>query len=168
MKRILIIGTSGSGKSSLAAQVAQRLGLPFFASDHFYWEPGWKLVSLDEVHARLAEIVCREAWVLDGNFDNERELVWKSADCIVWLDYSFATILWRVASRNLRWLVTRQVTWSGNRMTWSQAISGIRHAVKSYSLKRRLYPGWQAELSGVACHRFHNSREAQAWLQSLG
>jgi len=67
MKRILVIGTSGAGKSTLAQRVSKSLGLPFIASDHFYWEPGWKVASSEKVHQQLGEVVRREAWVLDGN-----------------------------------------------------------------------------------------------------
>jgi len=167
MKRILVIGVSGSGKSTLTERLARQLGLPFFASDSFYWEPGWKPAASEKVHARVREIVAQEAWVLDGNFDDQREQVWPQADCIVWLDYSLLTVCWRVTTRNLGWLLTRQTTWSGNRMTLSRALSGLRHTVKSHALKQRNYPQWLATLPGVTVRRFHSSREAQAWLRSL-
>ena len=166
MKRILVIGTSGAGKSTLAQRISKSLGLPFIASDHFYWEQGWKVASSEKVHQQLMEVVHREAWVLDGNFDDERELVWCRADCIIWLDYSWLTICSRIVFRNLLWIITRQPTWSGNRMTLERAFSGLRHAIKSYPVKRRNYPRWLAELSSVPIYRFCTSREAEAWLQS--
>jgi hypothetical protein len=52
-------------------------------------------------------------------------------------------------------------------MTLQRAVSGLCHAVKSYRIKRRNYPQWLAELSGVPSHRFCTSREAEDWLQSL-
>ena len=167
MQRILVIGTSGAGKSTLAQRISESLGLPFVASDHFYWEAGWKVAPAEKVHQQLSEVISREAWVLDGNFDDEREFVWGRADCIIWLDYSWLTICRRVVLRNTLWLITRQPTWSGNRMTLRRARSGLRHAVESYRVKRRNYPRWLAELSGVPSHRFCTSREAEAWLQSL-
>ena len=168
MKRILVIGTSGAGKSTLAQRLSQSLGLPFIASDHFYWEPGWTAASLEKVHEQLSEVIRQETWVLDGNFDDERQLVWGRADCLIWLDYSLLTICRRVVWRNFLWVITRQPTWSGNRMTLQRALSGLRHAVRTYRDKRRNYPQWVAELSGVASHRFCTSREAEAWLQSRG
>jgi adenylate kinase family enzyme len=167
MKRILVIGTSGTGKSTLAQRLSNILRLPFFATDHFYWESGWKTTTDDKVLQQVKDVIHREAWILDGNFDNERELVWKQADCIIWLDYSLPTICRRIVFRNFLWAMTRQSIWSGNRMTLRRAISGIRHAVKSYSLKRKNYPQWLAELSGIETHRFHTSRETDTWLQSL-
>jgi hypothetical protein len=167
MKRILVIGTSGASKSTLAQRVSKSLGLPFIASDHFYWEPGWNVASSEKVHQQLKEVIRREAWVLDGNFDNERELVWRRADCIIWLDYSLLTIWSRITFRNFLWVITQQPTWSGNRMTLQRAFSGLCHAVKSYPVKRRNYPQWLAELAGVPRYRFCTSREAEAWLRSL-
>src|ERR1051325_7678155 len=105
MKRILVIGTSGAGKSTLAGRISKSLELPFIASDHFYWAPGWKVVSSEKVRQHLREVVGQEAWVLDGNFDDEREFVWRRADCIIWLDYSLLTICSRVVSRNLLWVI---------------------------------------------------------------
>ena len=167
MKRILVIGTSGAGKSTLAQRISKTLGLPFIASDHFYWQHGWNVTSSEKLHQQLREVVRREAWVLDGNFDDEREFVWYRADCIIWLDYSLLTICSRIVFRNFLWVITQQPTWSGNRMTLQRALSGIRHAARSYRVKRRNYPQWLVELSGVPSYRFCTSREAEAWLQSL-
>lgn len=167
MKRILIIGTSGSGKSTLAKRLSNCLQVPFFASDPFYWEPGWKITPSEKVRQQVMDVIKHEAWVLDGNFDEEREFVWKQADCIVWLDYSLATICRRILFRNFLWLIENQPIWSENRMTLQRAISGIRHSVKSYPLKRRNYPKWLAELSGTETHRFRTSHETEIWLQSL-
>ena len=167
MKRILVIGTSGAGKSTLAQRVSKSLGLPFIASDHFYWEPGWKVAPSEKVQEHLTGVVRQEAWVLDGNFDNQHEFVWCRADCIIWLDYSLMTICRRIVFRNFLWVITQQPIWSGNRMTLQRALSGLRHAIKSYRIKRRNYPQWLAELSGVPSFRFRTSREAEAWLQCL-
>ena len=167
MKRILVIGTSGAGKSTLAKRMSESLGLPFIASDHFYWEPGWKVAPSEKVQSHLTEVVGREAWVLDGKFGNEREFLWCRADCIIWLDYSLMTICRRIVFRNFLWVMTQQPTWSGNRMTLQRALSGVCHAIKSYRVKKRNSPQWLAELSGVPSFRFRTSREAEAWLQRL-
>jgi adenylate kinase family enzyme len=161
------LAPSGAGKSTLAQRVSKSLRLPFIGSDHFYWEPGWKVASSEKVHQQVSAVVRREAWVLDGNFDNERDFVWCRAHCIIWLDYSLLTIFRRIIFRNSLWVITQQPTWSGNRMTSRRALSGLCHAVKSYSIKRRNYPQWLAELPAVQSYRFCSSREAEVWLQRL-
>ncbi len=167
MKRILVIGTSGSGKSTLAQQIAQRLGLPYVPTDPFYWEPDWKVASPGRVAALLSIALAEPAWVLDGNFDDRREQVWPLAECIVWLDLSWSITIGRVIARNLGWAWTRQPIWSGNRMTWRRALSGVRHAVRSHGLKRRQYPGYLAELGGPQILHFTRSRDVQDWLEAL-
>ena len=167
MKKILVIGNSGSGKSTLAKQLSELLHLQFFPSDNFYWESGWKIASSDKVRQQVIDVISKNEWILDGNFDDDHELIWKQADCIIWLDYSLPTILKQIVRRNFRWAITRQTTWSGNKMTFQRAISGIRHAVKSHSLKRKIYPYWLAELSGVRTYRFCTKQETEIWLQGL-
>ena len=75
MKRILVIGNSGSGKSTLAKRLSECLKLPFFPSDHFYWELNWKIASSEKVRQQVRDVINQEVWILDGNFDDEYELV---------------------------------------------------------------------------------------------
>ncbi len=167
MQRILIIGASGSGKSTLAQRVSARLGIPYFATDPFYWDTDWKPVPMEQVREKLNSVLAQNAWVLDGNFDDERNLLWNSADCIVWLDYPLPLVLTRVIIRNLGWVIRREVTWSGNRMSFKRAVSGIRHSVRSVRGKRAVYPGYIAALQGGNVHQFHTNRQTEAWLASL-
>ena len=167
MKRILVIGTSGSGKSTLARRLSELLKLPYFPSDPFYWEADWKIASDEQVLQRLVEVIARETWILDGNFEDRRELVWGRADCIIWLDYSLPTVLSRVVLRNLRWFVTQQRIWSGNRMTLARALSGIRHAARSYAGKKARYPVFLADFPDTPVHRLQTNRATEAWLAQL-
>jgi adenylate kinase family enzyme len=167
MKRILVIGNSGTGKSTLAKRLSTCLNLPYFPSDPFYWEPGWKLTPADRVFQQVRDVTSQKSWILDGNFDEYHEFVWRQADCILWLDYSLSIILKQVIIRNFKWLLTREPGWSGNRMTLRRAVSGVRHAIRSYSLKKKKYPCWLAELSEVTQYRFCTRKETETWLQGL-
>jgi adenylate kinase family enzyme len=167
MKRILVIGNSGTGKSTLAKRLSICLNLPFYPSDPFYWEPGWKPAPADKVFQQVREVTFSESWILDGNFDEYHEFVWRQADCILWLDYPLSVILKQVIIRNFKWLLTCEPVWSGNSMTLRRAVSGVRHSIKSYSLKKKNYPCWLAELSGIRQYRFRTKQETETWLQSL-
>jgi hypothetical protein len=167
MKRILVIGNSGAGKSTLAKRLSDCLLLPFFPSDPFYWEPGWKTASTDKVFQQISDVISRESWIIDGNFDEYHECVWRRADCILWLDYSLPIILKQIIIRNFKWLFMREPIWSGNTMTFHSAISGIRHAIRSYTLKRQNYPRWLAEIPRIPYCRFRTRKETEAWLQGL-
>lgn len=167
MQRILVIGTSGSGKSTLARAIAGRLDLLYTPTDPFYWKAGWRPASSERVGACLEAVLADDAWILDGNFDDRRDQVWGRADCIIWLDLPWSLTVWRVAIRNVRWVLSREPVWSGNVMTWRRAWSGIRHAAMSHSMKRRLYPHWLAEAAVPRVWHFKTDREVAAWLKQL-
>ncbi|NSW50988.1 MAG: (d)CMP kinase [Anaerolineae bacterium] len=167
MQRILVIGTSGSGKTTLARQLSDRLGIPFIPTDPLYWGKNWAVIPRAIVRQRVAEVVSQPAWVMDGNFDNERELVWDNADHIVWLDYPLALTLWRVAARNLGWWISQTPVWSGNRMTLARLISGVRHSIRSYPIKQANYREWLAAYPAGKVVIFRCPAEVTSWLAKL-
>jgi adenylate kinase family enzyme len=94
-ERIIVIGCSGSGKSTLAAALAARLSLPYTPTDPVYWTDDWRPAPATDVRAWADRATAAERWVLDGNFDAERDLVWGRAQLAVWLDLPLTTTLWR-------------------------------------------------------------------------
>ena len=167
MKKVLVIGCSGAGKSTFAKRIASKTALRYIATDPFYWGSDWKLVSDEKVLERVYRATSEETWILDGNFDSERKMVWQRADTIIWLDYSFLQVLTQVTRRNLALWLSQNPTWSGNRMTWKRAWSGIRHSVKSHRRKRLIYPDYLASLDDIQVLHFTKSQEAEAWLTTL-
>jgi len=167
MKRVLIVGTSGAGKSTIAKIVAARIGVAYYASDDFYWERDWQPARIDRVNRLIDEVLEKPSWVLDGNFEHRWQDVWNQADQIVWLDYSLPRVLWQVASRNVRWLLSRRLVWSGNRMTCRRVFSGIRHSVRSHGRKRKIYPEYIAQLRHDNVFRFSSRQQTEAWISSL-
>jgi hypothetical protein len=166
--RIAVLGASGSGKSTLAAMLAARLALPYLATDQVFWTGDWRPVPHAETRAWLDAATARPAWVTDGNFDGDRDLLWARAELIVWLDLPLAIVMARVLRRNLGWWVRGARVWGGQRMTLAKAFGGARHALASHGLKRRTYPGWLAELdAGTQVVRIGSARALAAWLQSL-
>ena len=166
-RRIIVLGCSGSGKSTLAPVLAARLALPYLATDAVYWTHDWRPTPPAEVRAWVDAATSAEAWVLDGNFEAERDLVWARADLAVWLDLPFATTLWRVTRRNLGWWIGRQPVWGDNRMTLAKALTGIRHALRSYALKRRTYPARLAAFPHLQVVRIASPRALTLWLADL-
>jgi hypothetical protein len=108
-----------------------------------------------------------ESWVLDGNFDAERDLVWGRAELAIWLDFSLATTLWRVSRRNFGWLTSGEPVWGGRRMTLAKALSGVRHTLRSHALKRSAYPSLLAGFPRLQVVRLTSPRAAETWLASL-
>ncbi|HEY2707489.1 MAG TPA: hypothetical protein VGI95_05490 [Caulobacteraceae bacterium] len=165
--RIAVLGCSGSGKSTLAAKVAERLGLPYVPSDRVFWTDTWRPTPACQMRAWLDEATSRDRWVLDGNFDGDRDLLWERADLAIWLDLPRTLVLSQVLRRNLGWCVTGADVWGGQRMTLAKALSGVRHMLRSHGLKRRTYPDWLAALPATPVVRLRSSRELADWLATL-
>jgi adenylate kinase family enzyme len=167
MNRVLVIGASGAGKSSLAAKISAVSGLPYTPTDDFYWQDNWCPASEESVIAAADRVTAQTRWVLDGNFDDQRHFVWQRADTVVWLDFPRRIIVMRAIRRNLRYLVSQEPICSGNRMTWRRAWSGIRHSFRSVGLKRKLYPSYLPEFPHLTVLRFRRPEEASDWFASL-
>ena len=101
-KRIMVIGSSGSGKSTMAKRLGERTGLPVIHMDAIYWQPGWVATPADEVYERATAAADRPAWVFDGNHSKSRDYRMERADTVIYLDFSRFTCVWRVLKRWIR------------------------------------------------------------------
>ena len=88
MDRILVIGCPGSGKTRLAGQLSEKLGLPVVHLDRLWWTGDWENVSREEFDRRLEEVLEGDKWIIDGNFSRTMPMRLKYCDTIVYLDYS--------------------------------------------------------------------------------
>ena len=163
-RRIAVIGCSGSGKSTLAARIAAQRGLPYIATDPVFWAPGWTPTPSSEVTAWLRAAAAAEAWVMDGNFEDRRDILWDRAELIVWIDLPLGVTLWRGARRNLGWWLTGAKVWGGLPMTLRKALGGLRHTLASHGLKRRAYPAFLAAYPPGKVVRLASARAVAAWL----
>lgn len=99
MKRILVIGSGGAGKSTFARRLGESLHLEVVHLDAHYWKPGWVEPPKGEWRARVEELLKRDAWVMDGNYSGTLDLRLASCDTVVFLDLPRAVCLWRVLKR---------------------------------------------------------------------
>ena len=99
MKRIAIIGPGGAGKSTLARQIGERLGLPVIHLDAEHWQAGWIEPTKEEWAHRVGELAQREAWVMDGNYGGTMDVRLAAADTILFLDLPLLLCIWRVCRR---------------------------------------------------------------------
>jgi adenylate kinase family enzyme len=117
-RRIIVVGSTGSGKTTLARLLAARFGLPHVEFDALHWEPAWTPASTDVFRERIARALGGDAWVADGNYGQVRDIAWARADTIVWLDFTLPVILPRLIRRTWRRLITQEELWNGNRERW--------------------------------------------------
>ena len=99
MQRILVIGSPGAGKSTLAHALAGQTGLPLHHLDRMHWLPGWVERDRDEGRAELAEVLAEERWIIDGNYGSLLPMRLERADTAIWLDYPTRLCLWQVLKR---------------------------------------------------------------------
>jgi adenylate kinase family enzyme len=146
--RVVVIGISGSGKSTLAAALARLLDCSQIELDSLYWGPNWTMRSEAEFRALTCAAVSGERWVVDGNYRVVRDLVWPRAGAVVWLNYPFTTVLWRVFVRSLQRMATRKVLWSGNRESFRRTFlsrdSILLWVITTYHRRQREYAALRA------------------------
>ncbi len=170
MQRIVVVGTSGSGKTVLARRLAQRLAIPYVELDALYWGPGWSAMPLQSFRQRVTSALEGAAWVVDGNYSKVRDLVWCRADSLVWIDYALPVVMWRLIARTLGRAVTGEELWGGNRERLATALcsreSIFLWAIKMYRRYRREYPVLlgQPEYAHLRLVRLRSPRATRAWL----
>src|SRR5215471_18083968 len=103
MKKILVIGPGGAGKSTFAIKLGELLGLEVIHLDALYWKPGWVEPLKREWAATIDRLLKRDAWILDGNYSGTLEARLSACDAVMFLDLPRLTCLWRVLRRALRY-----------------------------------------------------------------
>ena len=172
MKRIAIIGTTGCGKTTLAAEVSQILGVVHVELDALNWQPGWTMVPNEVLRQNVSAAVNEPEWVTDGNYRSVRDLVWERADCLVWLNYRLNIVLRRLLGRTMKRITSGQPCCNGNRESLRKAFSRdsiILWALKTHGRLRREYsPLLQQHAQQGKTIVIHRSpKETRAWLDNL-
>lgn len=99
MKRVLVIGAGGAGKSTFSRRLGERLGLEVIHLDVEHWRPGWVEPPKDEWARKVDELCSRETWVIDGNFSGTLERRLAACDTVVFLDMPRVVCVWRALKR---------------------------------------------------------------------
>jgi adenylate kinase family enzyme len=115
LTRVAIVGTSCSGKSTLARTLAAALKVPHIELDASYWGPNWRPVDAQEFRRRVDYLTSQPRWVCDGNYSGVRDLVWQRAESVVWLNYSLPLVMTRALRRTLKRCISGSRLFSGNR-----------------------------------------------------
>jgi len=119
--RYLVVGTSGSGKSTFAKSVARALTVPHVELDELFWNANWTPRSTEEFTRSVHKAALGESWVIDGNYTVVRPVLWPRATHIVWLNFSRTVVFSRVFWRTIKRAVFRQQLWHGNRESFHKA-----------------------------------------------
>ena len=171
MRRVAVIAnSSGSGKTTVGRELADRLDVPFVELDSLVHGPGWTETSDDELRRLVEPVLAGEGWVIDGTY--QRKLgtaVLDAADTVVWLDMPLHIWLPRLTRRTVRRLVRRETLWNGNRETLRNAVWGreslFGFALRMHFDRRRSYP---EELAGYPVVRLRTPEEVRRFLTGAG
>ena len=101
MRKVLVIGPGGAGKSVLARRLGERLQIEVVHLDKCYWRPGWIETPKDEWRRTVEELLGRDSWIMDGNYSGTLGLRFEACDTVVFLDLPRTLCLWRVFKRLL-------------------------------------------------------------------
>jgi adenylate kinase family enzyme len=170
-RRVAVYGVTGSGKSVLAREIAQRKGLEFVCVDDVAFEPGWAEVPTEEQIRRMEAVCAGESWVIDSVYSKWSHVSMPRTQLIVALDYPRIISLSRLVLRTAHRVATGTPVCNGNRETLRQTLSRrsilVWHVV-SFPRKRRRIAEWAAASEGPPVLVLRSPREARRWLESLG
>lgn len=108
MKKILVIGSGGAGKSTFSRRLGDLTGIEVFHLDKLYWKPGWIEPSKDEWLEIVKNLVEKDSWILDGNFGGTADLRIEKCDTVIFLDTPRTVCLYRVLKRRLKYRKTNR------------------------------------------------------------
>jgi adenylate kinase family enzyme len=176
MQRVSVVGTTGSGKTTLARELASILAAPHLELDAIHHQPNWTPATDEAFRAGIRDTLARDRWVIDGNYQRQvGDLVWAAADAVVWLDYSRPRVMSRVIRRTLARVITRCELWNGNRERFENLYrldpeenvvlwAWTRHAINRETFARAMHAPENAHLEFV---RLRHPREARALVERV-
>ncbi len=171
--RVVVIGISCVGKTTFAQALARVLSFSHIELDALYWQPQWVPRPPEEFRALTAQALAQNYWVTDGNYGVVRDLVWSRATTVIWLNYSFPTVLWRALTRTGRRVLTQEELFSSNRESLRMALfsreSILWWVITTFHRRRKQYRQlFDARTSRqLAYVELRNPAEAQHFLAGL-
>lgn len=167
--RVVVVGTSCAGKTTLARTLARMLGARHIELDTHFWRPQWEKTPDEEFQPCVERIVADASWIIDGNYTRFQPTIIERATMLVWLDYSFARILGRALRRTVKRALSGEELFGGNRESFRRSFltsdSILLWVLKSYPMNKMRYTRIFAEEGHLACIRLRHPRATNRFLQ---
>lgn len=175
-QRICVVGTSGSGKTTVAQALARKLGLTYVSNDAQLFGEDWYQVPGDEVADAFDRLLQADGWTFDGNIglgeSRQDAIPLQRCDTFVWLDLPRWQVHCQIAWRSLRRVITKEPLWHGNRETWRITFSRDSvtwWSIKTFAKRRRQYGALFADpaYGDKTLIRLQSRGEVARWLTEL-
>lgn len=175
MKKIIVVGATGSGKSTLCKRLQSKLKYPYIQLDQLYWKPNWLGSSDDEFLPKIQTIIeDNENWIIDGNYSRTMNITWPKADTVVWIDYPFWLVFYQNLSRAIKRSITKEELWpnTGNRESLLRLFSKdsiLRWLIKTYPVMKERYDNAIIDQSNshIKFYRIKTRKEADEFYNCL-
>jgi adenylate kinase family enzyme len=171
MSRIVVIGSSCSGKSTFSQQLAKKSNVEYIELDQLHWLPNWEERADEEFRELVNKATLSSCWVVDGNYSVARDIVWPRATQIIWLNHSFSLVLYRSITRSIVRAATKKKLFAGNvesfKQTFFSGDSIILWVLKTYHNKRKNYAKLlkHIEAKGIKVIEFNNQNQVDEFLK---
>lgn len=100
--RILLIGSPGTGKSTTAKFLGEKLNLEVIHLDKYFWKPDWEMRSRYEFDEIVLELIMKDKWIMDGNYSRTLKARAKRADLIIFFDFPSYFCVFRILKRSFK------------------------------------------------------------------
>lgn len=173
MKRVVIAGVTGTGKTTLARDLSQKMQADFVDLDELNWLPQWVTRNSDDFLQLVDAAIRRDCWVVSGNYRAARPRIWGRADTVIFLDYPFWFSLVRLVRRSILRIVDKKPICNGNFETLPKFLSRdsiVLWFFKTYWRRKRdmrqVLDNPQ-DYPYITFLRFQSHKETQAWLKQI-
>lgn len=169
-RRVLVAGTSGSGRTTLAAKLGNALGLPHTEIDALFHGPGW--TPREAFVVDVDTFTRQDRWVTEWQYGAVRDLLADRADLVVWLDLPRARVMRQVIVRTLRRRLRKQVLWNDNvePPLWTVLRDQdhiVRWAWRTHPRSADRIAALQARRPDLPIVRLADPRETRRWIDHL-
>jgi adenylate kinase family enzyme len=166
MKRVIIIGCGGAGKSTLARQLGEKTGLPVVHLDKLFWLPGWVERDREAFDQMMEAEIRKNEWIMDGNFNRTMPYRLSRCDTVIYLDYSRVTCLMGVLKRVLTTRGTVRPD-MGEGCPERMDLDFLKWVWNFNKSKRERYYQMLRDATHVQVLVFKNRRQTKKFLKSL-
>ena len=114
MKKVIVIGCPGSGKSTVSRALHNKTGIPLYHLDMMYWNADKTTVEKSVFLERLSAVLKKDEWIIDGNYGSTMELRMAACDTVIFLDYPLDVCLDGIKERrgkprsDMPWIETEE------------------------------------------------------------